>query len=180
MENIFIIRMTLISLINVHLSHTPVLTNCGLMTHNYVSKLTIINLDNGLSSGRRQAIIWSNAGILLIRPIRINFNEIWIEIHTFHSRQFIWKCRLENGVHFVLVWRKMYQTAYCHTKNFFMTDHVLSWFEVNWPVLVSGFVVRDCQLYSLSRIATQIATSVAGLLCASTFVFRFKLGFDYT
>ena len=32
---------------------------------------------------RRQAIIWTNAGILLIETLRTNFNEILIEIHTF-------------------------------------------------------------------------------------------------
>ena len=32
----------------------------------YVSKLTIIGSDNGLSPGRHQTIIWTNAGILLI------------------------------------------------------------------------------------------------------------------
>ena len=127
MENAFVIRMTLISLIYVYLSHTPVLTDCGLMTHKCVSKLAIIVLDNGLSSGRRQAIIWTYAWILLIRPIGTNFNEIWIEIHTCHPGKFIWKCRLENGVHFVLAWLKMYQTAYCHTKNTFMADRDLSW-----------------------------------------------------
>ena len=47
----------------------------------YVSKITIIGTDNGLSPGRRQAIIWTNAG-LLIGPLRTNFNELVIEIHT--------------------------------------------------------------------------------------------------
>ena len=46
--------------------------------HICVSKLTIIGLDNGLSPGRRQAIIWTYAGILLIRPLGKNFNEILI------------------------------------------------------------------------------------------------------
>ena len=45
--------------------------------------LTIIDPDNGLSPGRRQAIIWTNAGILLIGPLRTNFNEILIGIHAF-------------------------------------------------------------------------------------------------
>ena len=31
--------------------------------------LSIIDSDNGLSPGRRQAIIWTNAGILLIEPL---------------------------------------------------------------------------------------------------------------
>ena len=36
------------------------------MTHICVGKLTIIGSDNGVSLGRRQAIISTNAGILLI------------------------------------------------------------------------------------------------------------------
>ena len=46
-----------------------------------VSKLTFIGSDNGLSPGRCQAIIWTNAGILLIRTLGINFSEILGEIH---------------------------------------------------------------------------------------------------
>ena len=50
--------------------------------HRCVSKLTIIGSDNGLSPGRRQAIIWTNAGILLIGPLETNFREILIGIQT--------------------------------------------------------------------------------------------------
>ena len=53
------------------------------MTHICVGKLTIIGSDNGLSPGRRQAIIWTNAGILLIGALGTNFNEMLIEILTF-------------------------------------------------------------------------------------------------
>ena len=45
------------------------------MTHVCVSKLTIIVSDNGLSPDRRQAIIWTNAGILLDRPSGTNFSR---------------------------------------------------------------------------------------------------------
>ena len=47
-----------------------------------VSKLTIIGSYNGLSPGRRQAIISTNAEILLIEPLGPKFDEIFIEIHT--------------------------------------------------------------------------------------------------
>ena len=57
------------------------------MTHLCVSKLTTIGSGNGLSPGRRQAIIWTNAGILLIGPIGTNFSEILIEIHTVSSKK---------------------------------------------------------------------------------------------
>ena len=45
--------------------------------------LTTIGSDNDLSPGRRQAIIWTNAGILLIGPLGTNFSEISIKILTF-------------------------------------------------------------------------------------------------
>ena len=59
------------------------LTHWGRVTHICVSQLNIIGSDNGLSVGRRQAIIWTNAGILLIGPLGTNFSEIFIEIFTF-------------------------------------------------------------------------------------------------
>ena len=50
------------------------------MTHIRVSNLAIIGSYNGLSPDRCQAIIWTNAGILLIGPVGTNFSEILIEI----------------------------------------------------------------------------------------------------
>ena len=40
------------------------LTHWGRKTHICVGKLTIIGSNNGLSPGRRQAIIWNNAGLM--------------------------------------------------------------------------------------------------------------------
>ena len=79
------------------------LTHWGRVTHICVNKITIIGSDNGLSPGRRQAIIWTNAGILLNGPQGTNFSEILIEINTFSLKKWIWKCRLLNGVYFVSV-----------------------------------------------------------------------------
>ena len=56
-------------------------------THICVIKLTVIGSDNGLSPEWRQAIIWTNAGILLIGPLGTNFNEISIKIHTFSFKK---------------------------------------------------------------------------------------------
>ena len=58
----------------------------------------MIGSNNGLSPGRRQAIIWINAGMLLIRPFGTFFSEILIEIHTFsfnktHLKMSSGKCR---------------------------------------------------------------------------------------
>ena len=57
------------------------------MTHICLSKLTFNGSDNGLSPGRRQAIIWTNAGILFIWPPETNFSEILFEIHTFSFKK---------------------------------------------------------------------------------------------
>ena len=65
------------------ISHNVQLTHWGRVTHIYVSKLTIIASDNGLSPGRRQTIIWTNAGTLLIEPLGEDFSEILIEILAF-------------------------------------------------------------------------------------------------
>ena len=73
------------------------LTHWGRVTHICVVKPNIIGSNKGLSPGRRQAITWTNDGILLIRPLGTNFSEILIEMHTFSFK----KMRLENGVHFV-------------------------------------------------------------------------------
>ena len=59
-------------------------------------KTTTIGSDNGLSPGRRQAIIWTNAGILLIGRLGTNLSEILSEIHTFspkkmHFENVVWK-----------------------------------------------------------------------------------------
>ena len=59
------------------------LTNWSRVTHICVSRITNIGSDNGLSPGRRQAIIWTNAEILLIEPFGTNFSEIFMAIHTF-------------------------------------------------------------------------------------------------
>ena len=59
------------------------LTHWGRVTHLCVSRLTIPGSDNGLSPGWRQAIIWTNAGILLIGPLGTNFSENLIKILTF-------------------------------------------------------------------------------------------------
>ena len=63
------------------------LIHWGRATHIYVGNVTNIGSDNGLSPGRRQAIIWTNVGILLIGPLGTNFSEILIEILTFSFKK---------------------------------------------------------------------------------------------
>ena len=52
------------------------------MMHICVNRLAIIGSDNGLPPDRRQAIIWTKAGLLLIGPLGTNLSEILIEIDT--------------------------------------------------------------------------------------------------
>ena len=67
------------------------LNHWGRVTHICVGNLTIIGPDNGLSPGRRQAIICTNAGILLIVPWGTNFSEILLGIQTFSFKKMHWK-----------------------------------------------------------------------------------------
>ena len=62
-------------------------TQWGLVTHICVSKLTIIGSDNGLSPDRRQAIIWTSAGLLSIGPLRTYFSENLIKIQQFSLKK---------------------------------------------------------------------------------------------
>ena len=63
------------------------LTHWARVTHIWVSKLTIIGSDSGLSPGRRQASLWTNAWILSIGPLGTNFGEILTEIRIFLFRK---------------------------------------------------------------------------------------------
>ena len=69
------------------IQHVKELTHWGRVMHICVGKLTIIGSDNGLSPERCQAIIGTNAGILLIGPLGTNFSEILIEIQTFSLKK---------------------------------------------------------------------------------------------
>ena len=59
----------------VSLGHNDV-TRLPLVPHICVTECLSIGSDNGLSPIRRQAIIWTNAGLLSIEPLGTNFSEI--------------------------------------------------------------------------------------------------------
>ena len=85
-----------------HFPEVNGLTHWGRVTHICVSKQTIIGSDNGLSPGRRQSIIWTNAGTLLIGPLGTNFSEILIEIYIFSFKKMYLKMSLGNWQPFCL------------------------------------------------------------------------------
>ena len=71
------------------------LTHWCWMTHIYIDNLTIIGSGNGLSPGRRQAIIRTNAGILSTGLLGTNLSESLIEILAFSFMEmrfchFVW------------------------------------------------------------------------------------------
>ena len=52
-----------------------------------IGNLTIIGSDDGLSPVRCQAIIWTNDGVLLIKPLGTNYSEILIEMQTLSCKK---------------------------------------------------------------------------------------------
>ena len=62
------------------------------VTHICISNITITGSDNGLSSARRQAIIYANAGLLSIGTLGTNFSEIlYISIQENPFENVVWK-----------------------------------------------------------------------------------------
>ena len=57
------------------------------VTQMCVRKRIIIGSDNGLSPGRRKALIWTNAGILLIGSLKTKLSEILIKINQFSFKK---------------------------------------------------------------------------------------------
>ena len=64
-----------------------ILSHSGRVTYICISKQITIGSDNGLLPDQRQAIIWTNAEIMLIAPIGTNLSEILIKIYTFSFKK---------------------------------------------------------------------------------------------
>ena len=107
------------------------LTHWGSVTHICVGKLPIIGSDNGLSPDRRQAIIWTNAEILSIRPLETNFIENLLKSHTFSFKK----------MHLKMSSRK--RRPSCLGRNVLMVPAEVIFFSVEdaWsgPIFVSCF-----------------------------------------
>ena len=93
------------------------LTHWGRLTHICVGKLTTIGSDNGLSPGRRKAIIWTNARIVLIRTLGINVSEIFSKTHTFLFKKMNLKMSCGKWLSFCLglnvFWASTFVNAAC-------------------------------------------------------------------
>ena len=90
------------------------LTHWGRVTHICVSRLTITGSDNGLSPGRRQAIIWTSAGIMLIGPLGTNFIENLSEILTLSFTKIRLKVSSAKWRPFRLGLNVLLILAWCH------------------------------------------------------------------
>ena len=92
--------------------------------HICVSKLSIIGSDNGLSPGRRQAIIWTNDGLLLIESLGTNFNEILIGIKIFSFKKMSLKMSSWK-------WRPFCLGLYVLNKYILLDAHFISYYCEN-------------------------------------------------
>ena len=106
------------------------LTHWGRVTHVCVSRLTITGSDNGLSPGRHQAIIWTNAVILLIGPLGTNFSEILIGIYTFSFKKMPFKMLSGKWWPFCLGLNVLMKMSHCGRTEFEGNKHVIIQFCV--------------------------------------------------
>ena len=127
------------------------LTHWCRVTHIWVSNLTPIGSVNGLSPGRRQAIIWTNAGLLLIEPFGTNFSEILIEIQTFSFKKMRLKVSSAKRRPFCLGINELthlprdnlaekletFSTAFSSMKMFEL------WLKYHWSVFLRGHLTMN-------------------------------------
>ena len=106
--------------------------------------------DNGLAPGRRQAIIWTIAGILLIGPLGTNFSELIIEIHTFSFKKM--QLKMSSGK-----WR-----PFCLGLNVFWRSLGL------WSDVIEATLGRSCNTYTPVRFTTENREVVITKTCRST------------
>ena len=113
-----------------NLQQVITLTHGGRVMHIYFSKL-IIGSDNCLLPGRRQAIIWTNAGILLIQTLGTNICEILSKAHTFSFKKM--HLKMSSGK-----WRPFWlclnvltfadQVPWCHIVSHGLIELMTWWF----------------------------------------------------
>ena len=120
-----------------------------MLTHRgqiWISKLSIIGSDNVLLPGRRQAIIWTNAAILLIETLRTIFSEIWSKIRAFSSKKMHLKMSSAK-------WRSYYiGLDVTHDQSILglvnlARNHTTKWFTKNYTRHIDD-LMQDCSFSS--------------------------------
>ena len=90
-----------------------------------VNRVSICS-DNGLSLIQRQAIIYTNAGLLSIGPLGTDFSEIWIEIQNFLFAVLHLKTSSANWQPFCQVGRWVKRMGHVkHTKSRFVVQAII-------------------------------------------------------
>ena len=137
------------------------------MTHKCVGKLAIIGSYNGLLPGRHQAIIWANAGILLIGPIEIfqwNLNTLRQRQHGRHiaddtfkgiflikiSLKFVPRGSIKNipALVQIMAWRRPGNRPQWVNRNFYIFIQENAFENVVWKmatILTRPQWVNQCQ-----------------------------------
>ena len=107
----------------------------------------IISSDNGLSPVRRQVIIWTNAGILLIGPLGTNFSEILVGIQTFSFKKLHLKTSSTKWRLFCLGLNELssVQHSYCTKCSYVVAlRYVLAQFYPKVCFTCTRALPRDC------------------------------------
>ena len=153
------------------------LTHWGQGTHICVNKLTSINSDNGLSPDWHQAIIWTNAGILLIEPLGIKYSEILIEILTFSFKKMRLKVSSANGGHVVLAsmaammsWPQCVNSLRPSDTYICLGHHCLN----QWWIVVSWTLGNKLNFFSQENEFENVVCETASILCQPQWVNVYK------
>ena len=115
------------------------LTHCGRVMHICINNWTIIGSDNCLSPGQCQAIICTNAGILLICTLGTNISGILSDIHAFLLKKLHLKTLSSKRGHHV-------SASKCKLSNFNGQDN-------STPRVVSKYLVPFYPLHCQLNIA---------------------------
>ena len=133
-----------------------VLTPWGRVTYICVTKSTNIGSNNGLSPGRRQAIIWTNDGMLLIWPLGTNFSEMLIGIHIFSFKKM--HLKLSSG----------YRRPFCPGLNVLTRGRRVTYLVVDWIIISSDNGLSPVQHNNVVRLTCILLGTHFGTLSIKT------------
>ena len=84
------------------------LIHYGLVTNSWHHRSSWVKIGSGIgfSPLQCQTITWTSVDLLLIGPLIMHFNEIWIKIqkNIYILSKCTWKCCLQNGSYFAEAW----------------------------------------------------------------------------
>ena len=138
-----------------------VLTDWGRVMHICVSKLTMNGSDNGLSPGRRQAIVWTNAGVVIFitififsfkkmhfklssgnwRPICLGLNVL--KVVTMTASLFQWLDKIIKGHPHIKVLSYQYRNSYNEVKMVIRSSYLYNGNLNSWKKLIAFFIYDE-------------------------------------